>query len=458
MREVTLVGGGLAGALLAVMLARRGLAVTVYERRPDGREERIEEGRSINLALSVRGLHALARVGLDAAMLAQAIPMRGRFIHPLQGSGTLIPYGRNPDEVIYSVSRRGLNVLLLDALAREPNARVLFQHRCTGYNLRNRTLTVLDEAAHREFTVSAPVVIGTDGAGSAIRLALMQGTRMNYSQEYLEHGYKELTIPPGPDGTFRLDPNALHIWPRGGFMMIALPNRDRSFTCTLFLSQHGSPGFDQLSTPSAVQAFFESTFPDAVPLIPELTREFFRNPTGGLITVRCAPWHLNGQALLLGDAAHAIVPFFGQGMNCAFEDCEVLLDLYDQLDGNWEAIFPRFFAERKRNADAIAQLALDNFIEMRDTSADPHFALKRQLEHLLEERYPDQFVSKYAMVSFHRFPYAEALERGRVQDRILMEVCRQAQSLAEIDVAGTFARLQAAAHAEIGSPLAGSAG
>ena len=266
---------------------------------------------------------------------------------------------------------------------------------------------------------------------------------MNYSQEYLEHGYKELTIPPAADGSFRMEPNALHIWPRGGFMMIALPNPDRSFTSTLFLPHRGSPGFDQLDSRDRVREFFATTFPDAVPLLTDLEAEFFRNPTGGLITVRCAPWHHEGQALLLGDAAHAIVPFFGQGMNCAFEDCEVLLGLIEQHGEQWEEVFARFFEARKPNADAIAQLALDNFIEMRDTSADPHFALKRQLEHRLEERYPGRFFSKYAMVSFHRFPYVEALQRGRVQDAILMDVCSRANSLAEIDLDATFSRLQA---------------
>jgi kynurenine 3-monooxygenase len=440
-REVTLVGGGLAGSLLALMLARRGLKVTVYERRADVRTEQIEEGRSINLALSVRGIHALQLVGLDREVLAQTIPMRGRFIHPVSGACSLIPYGRTPDEVIHSVGRRGLNAQLLDALAHEPNAAVYFHHRCSGYDLRARTLTIRDESAGHEFQAEAPVVIGTDGAASAVRLALVLHTRMNYSQDFLEHGYKELTIPPGNDGSFRIEASALHIWPRGGFMMIALPNLDRSFTCTLFLPHRE---FDQFTTPADVRAFFARTFPDAVPLITDLENEFFRNPTGGLVTVRCSPWHHEGQVLLLGDAAHAIVPFFGQGMNCAFEDCAVLCGLFDELDGNWSEIFRRFFEARKPNTDSIAQLALDNFIEMRDTSADPHFALKRQLEHLLEERHPGRFVSKYAMVSFHRVPYREALERGRVQDAVLMEVCSRAHTLAEIDAGAVFARLRAA--------------
>jgi kynurenine 3-monooxygenase len=447
--EVTLVGGGLSGALLALMLARRGVKVTVYERREDARTERIEEGRSINLALSARGIHALQLVGLDAEVLAQTIPMRGRFIHPVSGPGSLIPYGRTPDEVIRSVGRRGLNVQLLDALACEPNATVHFHHRCTGYDHRTRTLTIRDESTDREYQVNAPVVIGTDGAASAVRLSLVLHARTNYSQEYLAHGYKELTIPPALDGSFRIEPHALHIWPRGGFMMIALPNLDRSFTCTLFLPHHGVPGFEHFAAaPRAVPEFFARQFPDAVPLLTDLEGAFFHNPTGGLVTVRCDPWHLDGRVLLLGDAAHAIVPFFGQGMNCAFEDCEVLIDLFEQFSGNWEEIFPRFFAERKPNTDAIAQLALDNFIEMRDTSADPHFALKRQLEHQLEERYPGRFLSKYAMVSFHRGPYREALERGRVQDRVLMEVCARANALAEIDIDAAFTRLQAAPAAE----------
>lgn len=445
MREVTLVGGGLAGSLLALMFARRGVKVTMYERREDVRVEKIEEGRSINLALSARGIHALEQVGLAEQVLSQTIPMRGRFIHPMSGNTSLIPYGRKPEEVIHSVGRRGLNALLLDALAREPSARVHFHHRCTGYDLRNRTLTIRDESAHRELTVEAPVVIGTDGAASAIRLSLMLHTRMNYSQEYLEHGYKELTIPPAPDGGYRIEPNALHIWPRGGYMMIALPNLDRSFTCTLFLRHQDFHQFEAsraLGATDVVKSFFKMVFSDALPLLPSLEEEFFHNPTGGLVTVRCDPWYHGGQVLLLGDAAHAIVPFFGQGMNCAFEDCDMLMELYDVGDG-WERTFARFFAHRKPNTDAIAQLALDNFIEMRDTSADPHFALKRQLEHLLEERFPDQFLSKYAMISFHRVPYAEALERGRTQDAILMDVCSRANSLSEIDVAGVFARLSA---------------
>jgi kynurenine 3-monooxygenase len=438
-RDITLVGGGLAGSLLALMLSRRGVLVTVFERRADQRTEQVEEGRSINLALSARGIHALSQVGLADEVLARAIPMRGRFIHPVSGATSLIPYGRTADEVIHSVGRRGLNAQLLDALAREPNARVHFQHRVTAYDPRARALAVRDEATGREFTAPAPVVIGTDGAASAVRLALMQHTRMNYAQDFLEHGYKELTIPPAADGGFRIEPNALHIWPRGGFMMIALPNLDRSFTCTLFL-RHET--FAPLAASHARNEFFATHFPDAIPLLPNLDDEFTDNPTGGLITVRCGPWHLGGQALLLGDAAHAIVPFFGQGMNCAFEDCEALAQLFDMHAGDWADVFPRFFAARKPNTDAIAQLALDNFIEMRDTSADPHFALKRQLEHKLEALFPGRFLSKYAMVSFHRVPYTEALARGRTQDRILMEACARATSLAELNADTIFARLQ----------------
>lgn len=430
MNAITLVGGGLAGSLLAVMLARRGLQVTVFERRGDLRTDVIEEGRSINLALSARGIHALARVGLDQEVLARAIPMRGRFIHPVSGNCTLIPYGRKADEVIYSVSRRGLNAQLLETLGKEKSAAVHFRTRCTGYNFATRLLTLHDDATDRVFTAEAPVAIGTDGASSALRQAMMATIRMDYSQEYLEHGYKELTIPP-VNGEYQLEPNALHIWPRGGFMMIALPNLDRTFTCTLFLAQKE---FDALDSKAKVREFFLKTFPDAVPLLPNLAEEFFRNPTGGLVTVRSSPWHVKGQALLIGDAAHAIVPFFGQGMNAAFEDCETVLDLFIKHNGDWSKTFPRVFEARKTNSDAIARMALDNFIEMRDTSADPRFARKRQLEHQLEAKFPGQFFSKYSMVSFQRFPYAEALRRGQVQDEVLMAVCSKHESVDAIDL------------------------
>jgi kynurenine 3-monooxygenase len=353
----------------------------------------------------------------------------------VDGTLTFHPYGTEPEQQIWSMSRGVLNQTLVEA-AEEAGARVHFGRRVTGVDPATGTLQLEDG------TLQGDLVVGADGAFSVVRGSLQKTDRFDYAQAYLAHGYKELTIPPAADGAFRMEPNALHIWPRGGFMMIALPNLDRSFTCTLFLPHHGEPGFDQFRTPDDVAAFFWSTFPDAVPLLTDLTAEFFRNPTGGLITVRCDPWHHGDQVLLLGDAAHAIVPFFGQGMNCAFEDCEVLLGLFDELGGRWGDIFPRFFHARKPNADAIAQLALDNFIEMRDTSADPHFALKRQLEHRLEERYPGQFVSKYSMVSFHRFPYRDALQRGKAQDRILMEVCSRATSLEEIDLATTFARLR----------------
>jgi kynurenine 3-monooxygenase len=441
--EVTIVGGGLAGSLLALMLARRGVAVTVFERRADPHSEPMEEGRSINLALSARGIHALARVGLDGPVLARAVPMRGRLIHPVHGEGPLIPYGRTPVEVIHSVSRAGLNVQLLDALAGERHASVHFHRRCTGYEQKSRTLTLRDGMTGRESRVEAPVVIGADGAGSAVRLAMMLGTRMDFSQEWLAHGYKELTIPAAGNGGYRMEPHALHVWPRGGFMMIALPNRDGTFTGTLFLAHAGDPSFDALRAKEDVRRFFATTFPDAAALLPDLEDEFFANPTGGLLTVRCAPWHVGGQALLIGDAAHAIVPFFGQGMNAAFEDCEAVLDLFDECQGRWDDIFPRVFARRKANSDAIARLALANFIEMRDTSADPRFALKRQLEHALEARHPGRFSSKYAMVSFQRVPYTEALERGERQDAILMDICTGPTTLAEIDVDAAFARLEA---------------
>lgn len=441
MREVTIIGGGLCGTLAALMLCRKGMSVTLFERRSDALAEQVEEGRSINLALSVRGIHALRRVDLDREVLARAIPMRGRYIHSTNGECSLIPYGRSPQEVIHSISRRELNTLLLDALEAETGVKVHFRHHCRGYNPDSRILSIYEETEDRAFSIDTSVVIGTDGAASAVRTALVEAAHMCCARDDLGYGYKELTIPAGDSGTGRLEPGVLHVWPRGGFMMIALPNIDGSFTCSLFLADSALPGFDQLTSPASLHAFISATFPDVLPMLPDLEGEFFRNPTSKLSTVRCAPWHYGGQALLMGDAAHAMVPFFGQGMNCAFEDCEVLLDLIDECNGDWGEIFPRFFMARKPNADAIARLALDNFVEMRDTSADPRFALKRQLEHALEDRYAGKFFSKYSMVSFHRFPYVEALERGTAQDGILMDACRSASSMDEIDIEAVFARL-----------------
>lgn len=455
-RDVTIVGGGLAGSLLAIYLAKAGFNVEVFERRKDPRqgatnEQRQGEGRSINLALSVRGLHALSEVGLDAEVRKRLIPMKGRMLHSIDGKLAFARYGRNDSEVINSISRHGLNQLLLESLSEFKNVRTHFDSRCLGYDFASSELLIQSGSDQKLQRLVRKPVIGTDGAASAIRTSMLGQGRFDFSQSYLEHGYKELTIPPTADGQFRIEPNALHIWPRGGYMMIALPNLDRSFTCTLFFPHVGKKSFASLTSPSAVRELFEHEFQDASQLITDLEQEFFRNPTGNLATIKCWPWFVGDQVLLLGDAAHAIVPFYGQGMNCAFEDCSALHSLCCQ-DTEWGQVFAELGRARKENCDAIAQLALDNFIEMRDTSAKPEFLIKKALEHALEEAYPGEFISKYSMVSFHRVPYAMALNRGRIQDQILMETCSCVESAKEVDLHKLHAKIQSALESASNTP------
>lgn len=419
--KITLVGGGLSGALLAILLARRGFQVELYERRPDLRAGKVIGGRSINLALSIRGIHALQSVGLDSVILETAVPMRGRMMHSLSGELAYQPYGPNDTFYINSVSRAGLNIALLNLAAQYENIRLYFNTRCIGYQVDSGLLDFKDESTGKNFSIRAQKVIGTDGSASAIRLALQQQIRLDYSQSYLAHGYKELTIPPAPDGSFRMEKHALHIWPRQSFMMIALPNIDATFTCTLFLAYEN--GFDQLKTEAAVLEFFQQNFPDAVPHIPDLLPDFFKNPTGSLMTVKCFPWFVRDKVLLLGDAAHAIVPFYGQGMNCSFEDCIELDNCIEEFGNDWAKIFETAAYRRKPNTDAIADLAVENFYEMRDHVANPVFQRKRRLELKLEALYPGEFLSKYAMVTFYRMPYAYAHQKGNLQDAFLMNLC-----------------------------------
>jgi kynurenine 3-monooxygenase len=446
--KVTIIGAGLAGSLLGLYLARRGYEVEVFEKRWDVRSESAVgksggEGRSINLALSVRGLHALEQVGLADVVRQQMIAMKGRMVHPVSGELRLVPYGRNDSEVINSVSRNSLNSILLTALGKEKGVTLHFQKRCVGYDFATSELMMRDEVSGHVSRLKRAPVIGTDGSASALRMSMMGMGRFNFSQGYLEHGYKELTIPPSASGQFQLEPHALHLWPRGGYMMIALPNIDKTFTCTLFFPHAGPVSFASLSTPAAVTGFFKEQFPDAVPLLPKLEEEFFHNPTGSLMTVKCAPWFVGDQVLLLGDAAHAVVPFYGQGMNCSFEDCAIFNEIIAEGGAHWGNWFSKMSEARKVNADAIADLAIDNFFEMRDTSGNPKFALKKQLEHVLEDKYPGKFISKYSMVTFHRVPYSVAMHKGRIQDRVLMEICERASSFAEIEVEKSFAAVQA---------------
>lgn len=430
--QITLIGAGLAGSLLSIYLAKRGFEVEIFERRPDMRSAEISAGRSINLALSVRGLHALEKVGLKERIMQIAIPMKGRMLHSLTGELNLVPYGRKESEVINSVSRAELNMQLMSA-AEQQGVEIHFNQKCTGMDFESGELKLHDEVTNQDSVTQREIVIGTDGSASAIRNDMARALDGNFTKDDLEHGYKELTLPAGRNGEFLLEKNALHIWPRQSYMLIALPNSDGSFTCTLFFPMRGDLSFESLKTKKAVLAFFKEQFPDAFELMPALVEDFFTNPTGALATIRCQPWHLAGKACLLGDAAHAIVPFFGQGINCGFEDCTVLDECIEKQSGDWQKIFQEFGTLRKINTDAIAELSLTNYFEMRDHVADSKFALKKQVEFALEEKYPEKFIPKYSMVSFHRIPYSVALAKGKVQEKILAELCAAITSVEDLD-------------------------
>lgn len=431
--HVTVIGAGLVGSLLSIYLARRGFKVDVYERRPDMRTVNIRAGRSINLALSRRGLHALEEVGLKERIMQIALPMKGRMVHEVSGEQRLVPYGQGEAEVINAVSRGELNKIIMDEAEKQDGVTLHFQQRCTNVDLAQGRLTLRDESAQKEATAGFTTVIGTDGAASAVRDALVATGEVQVTKEDLAHGYKELTIPPGAGGEFRLDKNALHIWPRGMYMLIALPNLDGSFTCTLFFPMHGEVSFATLQTEAAVSEFFNREFPDAVPMMPTLLHDFFANPTGALATIRCTSWHYRDRACILGDAAHAIVPFFGQGMNCGFEDCSVLNACIGTHAPDWQKTFAEFVKLRKVNTDAVAELSLANYVEMRDLVADPKFALKKEVEFALERTFPHLFIPKYSMVSFHRIPYSTALEKGKIQEQILQELCAPIATIEDVD-------------------------
>jgi kynurenine 3-monooxygenase len=431
-KSIALVGAGLTGPLLALSLAERGFRVDIYERRPDMRNGEAGAGRSINLAISTRGIHALREAGLWEEMRRIIVPMKGRTMHSVEGELTFQPYGKNENEVINSISRADLNVALVNA-AEARGVRFHFSERCNGIDLKTAELRLRDEISGKETVIESPVVIGTDGSASAIRLEMLKLGRFNFSQQYLDYGYKELTILANPDGSHRMDPNALHIWPRGSYMLIALPNIDGTFACILFLPFEGEPSFRQIDSEASLSDLFVKRFADVVPLMPQMAKQFFDNPTGSMVTVKCSPWSAYGKTLLLGDAAHAIVPFFGQGMNCAFEDCTCFLDLLDKIGPDWPRLFREFEEARRANTDAIADLANENFIEMRDKVGDPRFLFKKKVELALEARYPKLFVPRYAMVTFHRVPYTLARSRGEIQDRMLTEICGSIQSVAEID-------------------------
>ena len=418
MPKFVLIGSGLAGGLLAAYLGRRGYNVDLYERRADPREGNIVGGRSINLAISTRGIHALEQIGIADEAMRHAIPMRGRMIHEKSGALHFAPYDVDPKKCINSIGRAALNATVIEAAQRYPNMRVHFSHKCTDVDLDTRTVQL--ETEHGQVTAHGDAVIGVDGAFSAVRQSMqLKIGNFQYDESYLAHGYKELSIPPGPGGSWQMEKNALHIWPRKSFMMIALPNPDGSFTCTLFWEFEGPRSFATTKSDEDVRRFFEDEFPDAVPLMPTLLEDFRGNPTGSLVTIRCAPWYYRDKVCLVGDAAHAVVPFYGQGMNAAFEDCVVLDECLEQFPDNRERVFAEYFRLRKENADALADLAIGNFIEMRDKTASKTFRAKKKLDHLLEAALPGTYLPLYTMVTFTRMPYAMAAKRARLQDLLV---------------------------------------
>jgi kynurenine 3-monooxygenase len=412
----TVVGAGLGGALMAIYLGREGHEVHVYEQRPDPRLADRQEGRSINLAISTRGLDALGRVGLAGAVLDMAVPMRGRMVHLPTGRCAFQPYGTEDDQAINSVSRAGLNMLLLDAAEQLTNVRLSFSQRLSGIDLETGMLNLQEEHSGKTREVAGGVIVGADGAFSVVRRQMQRLDHFNYQQSYLEHGYKELVIPPAGDAGFRMERNALHIWPRGGYMMIALPNRDGSFTCTLFWPFAGPNSFASLETEADVRRFFSEHFPDAVPHMPDLVSQYFDNPASSLVTIHCGPWYSGDRAVLLGDACHAVVPFYGQGANAAFADCPILSDALKQHAPSWQLAFAEYYEHRKLHTDALAELALDNFVEMRDRVGSEQFRFKKKAEKLLHVLFPRWFTPLYSMVTFSLMPYADAVRQAKRQE------------------------------------------
>lgn len=416
--NIAIVGCGLVGSMLSCYLAKRGYKIDVYERRPDMRLGKMEGGRSINLALSVRGWTALEKIGMKQQMENIAIPMYGRKIHNLDGTKVYQPYGKE-NEAIYSISRGELNKILMLEADKYENIDFHFNEKCAEVNFKSNSITFENTANKTQKTHQPDLIFGTDGAFSEVRYAMQKTPYFNFSQQYIEHGYKELSIPPDANGNHRIDKNALHIWPRKSFMLIALPNLDGSFTVTLFAPFKGENSFESIKTDEDIVAYFKKHFPSALEHMPELVKDYHDNPTSGLVTTRCNPWHYKN-ACLLGDAAHAVVPFYGQGMNAGFEDCRILNDIIDQLgDDNWNVILEKYTSQRAPDGNAIADLALRNFIEMRDSTSNPKFLLRKKLEQFLMEKFPATFIPQYSMVTFTNIRYSEALTKGDSQIQML---------------------------------------
>ena len=422
-KSVTIVGAGLVGSLLSIYLSKRGYKVNVFERRADMRLETMSAGRSINLALSDRGWRGLEGVGIADDIKKIAIPMYGRFIHNKDGTNAYQPYGKD-NQAIYSVSRADINMKLMDLAEQQENVNIQFNKKCTLINRKDLAITFEDNLTKETSNSSADLLFGADGAFASSRLSIqLQSDRFEYNQHYIDCGYKELIIPAGKNGEFLLDKNSLHIWPRGSFMMIALPNPDGNFTCTLFLPFEGEKSFSNLKTDKQVEDFFKSEFSDAFTLMPTLISDFKTNATASLVTVKCSPWVFDNKIGLIGDAAHAIVPFYGQGMNCGFEDCVVLNELIEKHNDDWDIIFPEYEQLRKPDGDAIADLAIANFVEMRDKTADPKFILQKKIEAKFSQHYPDKWIPLYSMVTYSpHIRYSTALKEGQKQQKIMDEI------------------------------------
>ncbi len=421
-KKISISGAGLVGSLLAIYFGKKGHEVSVYERRPDMRKTTIDGGRSINLALSNRGWKALEAVGAGENIRKMAIPMYRRVMHDREGKLTFQPYGKD-GEAIYSVSRGGLNARLMELAEEAGNVHFHFDEKCTEVDLDKGEVTFENYLSGEESKVQADMIFGADGAFSAVRAVMQKTDRFNYSQEFIEHGYKELSIPPGPEGKHQLEREALHIWPRGNYMLIALPNPDGSFTCTLFFPFEGNPSFAMLDTTEKAREFFQQEFGDALDLMPHFDEEWKENPTSSLVIIRCYPWVSDSKKVtLIGDASHAIVPFYGQGMNSGFEDCTVLNDLMVQYGDDWDTILQKFQESRKPDADAIADLAMRNFVEMRDLTGDPRFLLQKKVEKHFHEKHPELWTPLYSMVTFSHIRYSVALAEGKKQDAIMDKV------------------------------------
>ncbi len=433
--HILIAGAGLVGSLLALMLGQRGYRVTVLEKRDDMRRQDLPGGRSINLALAERGMHALRIAGLMGDVQPLLIPMKGRMLHDLDGRLTLSPYGQRPEEVIYSVSRGELNKLMMTAAEKHDDVDILFNQSVETIDFQNNKVRIKDHLTEKFSELEFELIIGCDGVGSEVRTAVVDASGGSCQIEMLDHDYKELSIPPSPNeqSRWQMEKEALHIWPRGGYMLIALPNLDGSFTVTLFLPTKGDPSFELIDEAHELEKFFDDQFADAKALIPDFQNEYFGNPIGQLGTVRCDQWAFQDKALIMGDASHGIVPFHGQGMNAGMEDCSELIRLLDEYQDDWATAIPAFQDARIPNANAIADMALENYITMRDSVNDEKFQLKKQLGFELEKKYPKRFVPRYSMVMFHRVPYLEALQRGVIQDSILSELTMNVNEVDRVD-------------------------